>query len=160
VLSIEVRDEADAIVSLLGPESYFVVSLKRISAAFEPIREHIAGIAQGGNALNAGASHINSHLSTFQRAATKEIHLERFYEARLSVRSVIAEISSPGDELQTLSTEIDAFAEAFNTFMGEQNAVNAVPLMLKASALDAKIDGFVSALQLIRRKLDFKVDAP
>lgn len=130
----------------------FIAALAALAQSAVAMESNLSGIAAGGASVNQSGSQIHAHL-TNARQSTSTINQRQFFKALEHFKLAITRLR-PDDQvdikiISNLDKEVDEFASVYDTFLSTQSAENAVPLLLSAKVLHAKIGTLFDTLQFI-----------
>lgn len=134
----------------------FTDALSLLAKSAEAIEEQLPGIAQGGPALNQYASQIHA-LFAQTRHTTSAINNRQFFKAFEHFQRIIAQLqqsqASTTKLVSSLNAEIEEFTSVYDAFLSSQSGESAVPLILTAKTLHAKIETLFDTLQLVEETI-------
>jgi hypothetical protein len=130
----------------------FIAALAALAQSAVAMESNLPGLAAGGAAIVQWGSQIHSHLVN-ARQSTSTINQRQFFKALEQFQHAIGRLhSAPHIHTKLISDldkEVDEFASVYDAFLSIQSAENAVPLLLAAKVLQAKIGILFDTLQFI-----------
>jgi hypothetical protein len=158
MLQLHLLQRIEAALNALTKANPLMEIITALASANHVIEVRLLTIAEGasGNQLNESASAIHSHLaaiSNITRGHSPRI-LFREVEAlqkRLEI-SLVEGVSDP-KEIILLLSELDDFAESYNTYVTHQTGVNALPLLLISRQVKRSLKSLNGYLEYIRNNI-------
>jgi hypothetical protein len=130
----------------------FKTALSELAKSALTMESHLPGLARGGDRLNHNASQIHNYFSQV-RQTTAKINQRQFFKALEHFHGAISQLKPTHIPVSTLISSLDAeveeFAILYDAFLSHQSGENALPLLLAAKLLNAKIETLFNTLQLI-----------
>lgn len=134
----------------------FTSALSALALSAAEVESNLPGIAIGGDRLNHWATQIFSRLAN-TRQTTSKINHRQFFKALEHFQWSIAQLQ-PTNTPQTglissLNTEVETFATLYDAFLSNQSGENALPLLLAAKVLHAKLGTLFDSLKLVEESV-------
>lgn len=134
----------------------FTSALSVLAHSTDSMDIHLSGIAKGGDRLAQSAHHIHVHLAHAQQT-TSTINNRQFFKALEHFQGSIERLkprdTTKAELISNLNTKVEEFATLYDVFLSNQNAENALPLLLAAKVLHIKIETLFDSLQLVEESI-------
>jgi hypothetical protein len=154
MLQIQLLKRIDLALEALHNAELLIEVLAALDLANDKIESGLLGIAEGGgNKINESASYLHSYLASLP-SITRDLNVRKLFneieqlQHRLSVS--LREGLSDSTAISKLLDVLDAFAEAYNTYIAHTTGVNAINLLFSSNRLKNSLTSFDSYLVYIR----------
>lgn len=141
-----------------GVETFhdFTDPLITLAKSAEGMEANLVGVAEGGASVNQWAHQIHSYLTNVQNTTSK-FNQRKFFKSLEHFNSAINQLqltdTTESGFITNLSSEVEKFATIYETFISVQSSGNALPLILAAKVLTAKIEVFYETLRLVEESI-------
>ena len=129
----------------------FLFVVEELAKSAEAMSGPMAQIAVGGGPQNEGATRLNAHLARVHKT-TSTISQRQFFKALEHFQAALAQLTfsqpqSP-ELIQSLKQQIETFSDLYDVFITNGTGSNALPVVLAAQVLNAKLQAFMQSLQM------------
>lgn len=134
----------------------FIAGLSILVKSAEGMGPHLRGVARGGQGITQSAANLHEHLGQVQKS-TSDIINRQFFRAleifQKSIEQLRANNVSQTSLINDLNSEVEEFATLYDAFLSRKTGEHAVPLILAARDLYAKIETLFDSLQLVEEAI-------
>lgn len=143
MLSLELTNDANALLAEFGASEPLLSGLRLLSKTERELDVHLHGIAAGGQGISTAAGNAHSHLAS-ARQALPQISSRSFFRAldriALAINNYASSNANNAAIADSLHERLEEFSKNFEAFLSDQSGVRALPVLRSATPLLVELE--------------------